>query len=131
MSGKAGRSGRKPCPKTIMNEALEKWEPHQHDVAQRILDIALSCKNDKLALEACVYIQNRKYGTPTQSLVAKIDSEVHWTADQYRVAIAEARVQENFMLSGVKDVIEVGNAEEIREAVEVTGKEERVEGETC
>ncbi len=125
MAGKAGRSGRKPCPKTIMNEALEKWEPHQHDVADRILKIALHSDSDKLALEACIYIQNRKYGTPTQSLVAKIDSELHWTADQYRVAIAEARVQENLMLGGAEDAIGV------RAEVKVGSQEERVEGQTC
>jgi hypothetical protein len=99
MSGKKGRSGRKPAPKNLIDRMLEKSEPQLPDIWQGLVDLAKGVKigtvnengeavnvyskpPDK---EAIAEITSRHFGRPRIELDQRLTSSVDVTLDPSRL----------------------------------------------
>jgi DNA-binding cell septation regulator SpoVG len=109
MSGKKGRSGRKPAPKTLIDRMLAVSEPHLPEIQQALVDLALGVKigetnengqsvnvyakpPDK---EAAAEILNRHFGKPRIELDQRMKSEVDMTLDPSRLIQAMRELETN------------------------------------
>jgi len=110
MSGKPGRSGRKPAPKTLVDRMLAVSEPALPDIWQGLIDLAKGVKIGTLNengevvnvyskppdREAIAEITNRHFGRTRIELDQRLKSETEVTLDPSLVlqAMREAEVVE-------------------------------------
>ena len=109
MSGKKGRSGRKPAPKTLIDRMLAVSEPHLPEIQQALVDLALGVKigetnengqsvnvyakpPDK---EAAAEILNRHFGKPRIELDQRFKGEFDVMPDPSRVLQAVRELRAN------------------------------------
>ena len=109
MSGKKGRSGRKPAPKNLIDRMLEKSEPQLPDIWQGLVDLAKGVKigtvneNGEAVnvysrppdREAIAEITNRHFGKPRIELDQRLKTEVDVTLDPSRVLQAARELEAN------------------------------------
>jgi len=109
MSGKKGRSGRKPAPKTLVDRMLEKSEPQLPDIWQGLVDLAKGVKigtvneNGEAVnvysrppdREAIAEITNRHFGKPRIELDQRLKTEVDVTLDPSRLIQAMRELETN------------------------------------
>jgi hypothetical protein len=99
MSGKKGRSGRKPAPKTLIDQMLARSEPHLPDIWEGLVDLAKGVKIGTLNedgemvnvyskppdKEAIAEITSRHFGRPRIELDQRLTSSVDVTLDPSRL----------------------------------------------
>ena len=109
MSGKKGRSGRRPAPKNLIDRMLEKSEPQLPDIWQGLVDLAKGVKigtvneNGEAVnvysrppdREAIAEITNRHFGKPRIELDQRMKSEVDMTLDPSRLIQAMRELETN------------------------------------
>jgi hypothetical protein len=109
MSGKKGRSGRKPAPKNLIDRMLEKSEPQLPDIWQGLVDLAKGVKigtaneNGEVVnvyskppdKEAIAEITNRHFGRPKIELDQRFKGEFDVTPDPSRVLQAMRELETN------------------------------------
>ena len=90
MSGKAGRSGRKPAPKTLIDRMLARSEPHLPEIWEGLVDLAKGVRIGTLNedgevvnvyskppdKEAIAEITSRHFGRPRIELDQRLKTEV-------------------------------------------------------
>lgn len=116
MSGKKGRSGRKPAPKTLVDRMLAVSEPHLPEIQQALVDLALGVKIGTVNengrpvnvyskppdREAAAEIFNRHFGKPRIELDQRLQSkvDVSLTPSEYLLGLNEIkRIEAEFLLS--------------------------------
>ena len=109
MSGKKGRSGRRPAPKNLIDRMLEKSEPQLPDIWQGLVDLAKGVKigtvneNGEMVnvyskppdREAIAEITNRHFGKPRIELDQRLKTEVDVTLDPSRLIQAMRELETN------------------------------------
>ena len=95
MSGKKGRSGRKPAPKTLIDQMLARSEPHLPEIWEGLVDLAkgvrIGTTNENGEIvnvyskppdkEAIAEITSRHFGRPRIELDQRLKSETEVTFD--------------------------------------------------
>ena len=110
MSGKAGRSGRKPAPKTLIDRMLARSEPHLPEIWEGLVDLAKGVRIGTLNedgevvnvyskppdKEAIAEITSRHFGRPRIELDQRLKSETEVTFDPSKMlqALREAQQYE-------------------------------------
>ena len=108
MSGKAGRSGRKPAPKTLIDQMLARSEPHLPEIWEGLVDLAKGVRIGTLKedgemvnvycrppdKEAIAEITSRHFGRPRIELDQRLKSEVEMDPARMLQAHREALAYE-------------------------------------
>ena len=105
MSGKKGRSGRKPAPKTLVDRMLARSEPSLPDIWQGLVDLARGVRIGTLSengeivnvyskppdKEAIAEVTNRHFGRPKIEIDQRMTTEIEIDPGAYLQALKEAR----------------------------------------
>lgn len=113
MSGKPGRSGRKPAPKNLIDRMLARSEPSLPDIWQGLVDLAMGVRIGKLNengemvnvygkppdKEAIAEIMNRHFGRPKIEIDQRTKHEVELDPSRLLAAVREAEARGAAFLS--------------------------------
>ena len=108
MSGKKGRSGRKPAPKTLIDRMLARSEPHLPEIWEGLVDLAKGVRIGTLNedgevvnvyskppdKEAIAEITSRHFGRPRIELDQRLKTEVEMDPSRMLQALRDAQVYE-------------------------------------
>jgi len=108
-------AGRKPAIRKRIRAVFEELLP---DCEAEVAKLALQSTNERVRLEACLYIRDCVKGRPHQSQDLRIKGELVFRAEDYALAIRQADIEEQKLLAEGRDGIQgQGEAEKLPEAV--------------